>query len=95
MLLLRRFPFVLPLLLTAACATGPSADSPGLTKLEAQLSCPQAPAPLTDDVAPPAFVPGESWIEWSDALLGWGAEEARRRHDLAHWVSINCGGEHG
>ena len=92
---LTRIPFVFPLLLSAACATPPSAGSPGLTKLEAQLQCPKAPAPLTEALSPPLFADGESWVEWSDALLGWGAEEARRRHDLARWVATNCGGEHG
>jgi hypothetical protein len=82
-------------MLTAACATQPPSGSQGLTKLEAQLRCPRAPAPLTDDVAPPNFADGESWVAWSDALLGWGAEEARRRHDLARWISTNCGGDHG
>jgi hypothetical protein len=82
-------------MLTAACATPPSAGSPGLTKLEAQLSCPEPPAELTQDLPPPVFEGGESWIQWSDALLGWGAEEARRRHDLVRWVGANCGGGHG
>ncbi len=76
----------------AGCETTPSDVSPGLTKLQAQLACPEPPSALSEDIPPPFFAAGESWIAWSDALLGWGAEEARRRHDLAAWYAAHCGG---
>jgi hypothetical protein len=66
-----------------------------LDRLQAQLACPEPPAPLTDDLAPPVFAAGEGWAAWSDALLGWGADEAKRRHDLAAWLAAQCEARHG
>jgi len=66
-----------------------------LDKLQAQLACPEPPARLADDLPPPVFAAGEDWVAWSDALLDWGAEEARRRHDLAAWIQAQCGAAHG
>jgi hypothetical protein len=77
----------------AGCATPPSTgSSPGLSSIAAQLSCPKPPLRLVETVPPPAFAPQMNWVDWSDALLVWGADQAKRRHDLVAWLDLHCNG---
>jgi hypothetical protein len=57
-----------------------------------QLACPAPPARLVEAVKPPVFAPDMGWVDWSDALLVWGADEAERGRALAAWIHTQCGG---
>lgn len=76
----------------AACATRPLDDSSGISRIERQLACPAPPSRLIQPLAPPEFADAMAWPQWADALMGWGAEEARRRADLARWIKRHCAG---
>lgn len=81
---------VLLLLTTGGCATMPSIPFSGLLEAENQLRCPAPEPRFTEPVPAPQFASDDDWVSWSDKLMGWGAEQAKRRAELAKWLNEKC-----
>lgn len=92
MLLPRLFLCAVLTLMIAGCGTTRSDLFSGLDSLSNQLQCPPPPGRLTEDVPAPVFSDDDNWVSWADTLLDWGADQAKRRHDLTVWYHEHCKG---
>lgn len=54
------------------------------------MSCPQAPARLTENVPAPVFQPEDNFVTWASKLMDWGTEVWKRHQEYVQWVDENC-----